>query len=190
MHPPAVVRALLLGTAAVWVILELRQSLHRRPEAAHHDGGSRPVLRVCIVAGVLAGVAARHGVPGATISPAGVWAWVGLALFCGGVGLRVWSFQTLGRYFTFTVQTSRDQPVIRAGPYRVVRHPSYAGMLLALTGIGVLIGNWLSLVCLVGGALGGLVYRITVEERALLRDVGEDYRRYAETHKRLVPWVW
>ena len=111
-------------------------------------------------------------------------------LFWTGIALRLWSFHTLGRYFTFTVQTSRDQPVIVAGPYRLIRHPSYAGLLLVLTAVGLFIGNWWSLMWLTGIIAAGLVFRIRVEERALSRNLGDRYRRYAETHKRLVPFIW
>jgi protein-S-isoprenylcysteine O-methyltransferase Ste14 len=84
----------------------------------------------------------------------------------------------------------RHQPVITTGPYRVIRHPSYAGILLAVIGLGLLIGNWLSLVSLTIAIGGGLVFRIRVEERALLRNLGDDYRNYAATHKRLIPFIW
>jgi protein-S-isoprenylcysteine O-methyltransferase Ste14 len=80
--------------------------------------------------------------------------------------------------------------VITDGPYRFVRHPGYAAILVAVSGIGLLVGNWLSLLCLVVAFASGLVYRIRVEERALLADLGDSYRNYAATHKRLVPFVW
>jgi protein-S-isoprenylcysteine O-methyltransferase Ste14 len=115
---------------------------------------------------------------------------IGLVLFWGGIFLRVWSFRTLGRYFTFTLQTSSDQPVITDGPYRAIRHPSYAGLLLIIMAVGVFIGNWWSLVCLTVAMAGGLVFRIRVEERALMQNLGESYRSYAATHRRLVPFVW
>lgn len=80
--------------------------------------------------------------------------------------------------------------MITDGPYRVIRHPSYAGLLLAMMGVGVLIGNWWSLVSLTIAVACGLVFRIRVEERALLRDLGDQYRTYGATHKRLIPFVW
>jgi protein-S-isoprenylcysteine O-methyltransferase Ste14 len=110
-------------------------------------------------------------------------------MWCG-IGLRLWSFQTLGRYFTFTVQTSQDQPVIEAGPYRVIRHPSYAGLVLAFAGLGFIVDNWGSAAVLTVAIACGLVYRITVEERALSRDLGGRYQSYAEGRKRLVPFIW
>jgi len=96
----------------------------------------------------------------------------------------------LGRYFTFTVQTSSDQPVISDGPYRLIRHPSYAALLLIVMAVGLLMGNWLSLVCLTAAVAGGFVFRIRVEERALMHNLGDGYRDYATTHKRLVPFIW
>ena len=107
-----------------------------------------------------------------------------------GAALRVWSFHALGRYFTFTVKVSSDQPVISNGPYRVLRHPGYAGGLLAIAGIGLVNGNWVSLATIVLLWLGIIVWRIRVEERALLTALDGRYRAYAAQHKRLVPLVW
>jgi protein-S-isoprenylcysteine O-methyltransferase Ste14 len=87
-------------------------------------------------------------------------------------------------------QTCGDQPVITNGPYRVLRHPGYAGLLLAVMGAGLFIGNWLSFVSLTIAMACGLVFRIRVEQRALLQNLGDDYRNYAATHKRLVPFIW
>jgi protein-S-isoprenylcysteine O-methyltransferase Ste14 len=187
---PPVVRWILVLTAAIWVMLELRQSIAHRPEGVMANWGSEVRFRLivgvgAIVAGGLSGVAQS-----AKIRPAAFAVSIGLVLFWGGISLRLWSFRTLGRYFTFTVQTSGDQPVISEGPYRVIRHPSYAGLLLIIMAVGVFIGNWWSLVCLTVAMAGGLVFRIRVEERALTQNLSESYRSYAATHKRLVPFVW
>jgi protein-S-isoprenylcysteine O-methyltransferase Ste14 len=80
--------------------------------------------------------------------------------------------------------------VISDGPYRVLRHPSYAGSLLAVIGIGMFLGNWLSVLALTLGLLIRILYRIRVEGQALLRELGDPYRDYAATRKRLVPYVW
>jgi protein-S-isoprenylcysteine O-methyltransferase Ste14 len=187
---PPVLRWILVGTAAIWVVLELRQSITRRAEGVRANWGSEVLFRLIVgggalVAGVLTGVA-----PLATIRPPALADWIGLVLFWGGITLRLWSFRTLGRYFTFTVQTSSDQPVITAGPYRVIRHPSYAGLLLIFMAVGLFIGNWWSFVSLTVAIAGGLVFRIRVEERALMENFGDGYRDYAATHKRLVPLIW
>ena len=177
-------------TGLAWVALELRQSLHSRPEARHDDRGSRVVIGIAAAVGILLAIAARRGLPDLAIGDPVVAAWCGLVLLVAARALRQWSFWTLGRYFTFTVQTSSDQAVITTGPYRFVRHPAYSALLLAAAAGGLYVGNWLSLVALVVAVTAGLVYRITVEERALSQDVGAAYRDYAATHKRLVPFVW
>ncbi len=186
--PPAA-RVLLIGTGALWLLLEVRQGLQHRPDAVTADQGSRPFLRVATMVGAIGAVVAAKTVTAVIASPA-TTAWIGLAFLWCGVALRVWSFRTLGRYFTFTVQTSDDQPVITDGPYRFVRHPSYAAILLVVIGLGVLINNWVSLVILAAAVAVGLAFRIRVEERALFEALGDDYRRYAATHKRLIPYLW
>jgi protein-S-isoprenylcysteine O-methyltransferase Ste14 len=183
-------RWILVGAAAIWVVMELRQSVMHRPEGVKAGWLSEIVFRLIVVVGALGAGLFAAVAPSATIRPAVVADWIGLVLFCGGIALRLWSFHTLGRYFTFTVQTSSDQPVISDGPYRVIRHPGYAGLLLIIVGVGLLIGNWWSFAWLTVGVAGAFVFRIRVEERALRHDLGDGYRDYAATHKRLVPFIW
>src|ERR1700733_13636772 len=130
-----------------------------RPAGLKSQWRNELVFRFAVVAGaILATVFERD--TSATIPAAA--AWVGLVLLWSGIALRFWSFRTLGQYFTFIVQTSADQPVITDGPYRAIRHPSYAGLLLVIMGVGVLIGNWWSLISLTIAVACGLVFRIRV----------------------------
>jgi protein-S-isoprenylcysteine O-methyltransferase Ste14 len=187
-HPgPA---ALFACTIAVWMVLEVRQALQRRPEASSADRDSLLILRLlAIVAALLAALAVARA-PGAGIPAGGVAFGIGLALMWCGIALRIWAFRTLGRYFTFTVMTSPDQPVVATGPYRVMRHPGYAGLILVLTGIGATYGNWLSLAALALIPLIGFIHRIHVEEAALAAALGSRYTAYATGRKRLIPFVW
>jgi protein-S-isoprenylcysteine O-methyltransferase Ste14 len=185
-----VVRTLLPITGIVWAIFGVRQALQRRPEARLADRGSRLAVRFSTLVGVVGAVICKRSLHSVAIGTQTTAEWIGLVFLWCGVGLRRWSFRTLGRYFTFTVQTSQDQPVISAGPYRVIRHPGYAGILLVVIGLGFVLNNWASLVVLTGAIAAGLIYRITVEERALSSDLGGRYQSYAEGRKRLVPFVW
>ncbi len=182
--------SLLVVTVVVWIAAELRQAVKRRPEADRIDWGSETAVRAAIIAGALAAALVARSVPEAGISPTVLAAWSGLALLWCGVALRIWCFQTLGRYFTLTIRTSTDQPVIADGPYRVLRHPSYTALLLCVVGIGLFIGNWMSVLVLTAGVTAGLVLRIHIEERALLEGLGDRYRNYAADRKRLVPFLW
>src|SRR5438132_14191286 len=183
-------RVLYNATLIAWVIAEVRQSRHRRGEATERDAGSIGVIRVTVVGGIVvssiaSGVTRAH-MPWLRAEEFAV----GIVVIWAGIGLRLWTFRTLGRYFTFTVMTSDDQPVVSHGPYRVVRHPSYAGALLACVGVGIASGSWASLAAVVMIPAIGMVNRIRIEERALLNDLGDRYRDYATRRKRLVPFVW
>ncbi len=97
----------------------------------------------------------------------------------------------LGRYFTTSVAVAPEQTVIEAGPYRLIRHPSYTGLLMILLGFGLsLTNNWLSLLVMMGCALIGLSYRIQVEERVLQEHLGQRYQEYMRRTKRLIPFVF
>jgi len=105
--------------------------------------------------------------------------------------LRLWCFRTLGEYFTFEVMTSSDQPVIASGPYRLVRHPSYAGITLTSLGVVTLMSNWLSLGVIAATVVVALTAGIKVEEEVLCRELGDAYRAYmAATPYRLIPFIW
>jgi protein-S-isoprenylcysteine O-methyltransferase Ste14 len=133
---------------------------------------------------------APHIVPAAEIGHGGIAFAIGIVLVVAGVALRVWAFQVLGQYFTFTVKTSHDQPVVTTGPYRMLRHPGYAGGMLAIVGLGLLWGNWVSMATLTLLWLALIIWRIRYEENALLTTLDASYRAYASQHKRLVPLVW
>jgi protein-S-isoprenylcysteine O-methyltransferase Ste14 len=181
--------ALFLGTVGIWVAIEARQSLRRRAEATQMDRGSAFVLLLLVVAAtVLAALA--PSITAAALPAGPVTFSFGLCVMWAGIGLRWWSFSTLGRYFTFNVMASPDQPVIAAGPYRVLRHPGYAAILLVLGGMGISYGNWLSLAALLILPFIGLVNRIRVEEAALVATLGPAYATYARSRKRLIPFIW
>lgn len=183
-------RTLFAVVGVVALVSETRQSFQQRPEATVADRGSRMAIRLAALAGAGGVVIAKHAVPSAVITSPGGTGWIGLVIVVCGVGLRLWSIRTLGRYFTFTVQTSHDQPVITAGPYRAIRHPGYAGILIVVVGLGIVIDNWVAAVVLVVLVLIGIVYRIRIEERALAQELGGRYQAYAEGRRRLVPFVW
>jgi protein-S-isoprenylcysteine O-methyltransferase Ste14 len=181
---------LFAATVIAWALLEIRQSRNNRPDATHADHGSRGLIRIGYLVGIVGGLLLSHVFADGAIRPYAAISWIGLAVLCSGIGLRLWSFHTLGRYFTFTVQTSADQPVIADGPYRLIRHPSYAAILIAFLGVGLVVGNWWFLFGGLTGTAVGVLNRIRVEERALARELGAAYRCYAATHKRLIPFVW
>jgi protein-S-isoprenylcysteine O-methyltransferase Ste14 len=115
---------------------------------------------------------------------------VGVILIAAGIALRLWAILTLGRFFRRIVVIQEGHRVVTEGPYRYVRHPSYSGALLSMLGIGIALGNVVSiLICLVVPALG-YISRIPTEEAELERGLGEQYRAYCARTARLIPGVW
>jgi protein-S-isoprenylcysteine O-methyltransferase len=114
----------------------------------------------------------------------------GLGLLVAGIWIRVWAIRELGRFFTYAVVVHEGHTVVDTGPYRRVRHPSYTGLLMAMLGLGLGLGTWLSIpVCLVP-PLAGFSWRLVTEERVLAAELGEPYRAYMRRTRRLVPGVW
>ena len=140
------------------------------------------------------GLAAAFGLAALRVAPLPGDGWpaliVGVALTWLGLALRVWAIRTLGRFFQRTVMVHDQHPVIDTGPYRRLRHPSYTGMLMIALGIGISLGNWLSVAACIVFPLIALLTRIGVEEAVLERELGEAYREYESRTRRLVPGVW
>jgi protein-S-isoprenylcysteine O-methyltransferase Ste14 len=113
----------------------------------------------------------------------------GIALMWVGVAFRYYCMRVLGRYFTFDVAIHGGQTVVEAGPYRYIRHPAYTGAFVTVIGFGLTLGNWAGLLALVTCVAIGYMYRIHVEETALLQALGEPYRKYMGRTWRLVPFM-
>jgi protein-S-isoprenylcysteine O-methyltransferase len=103
--------------------------------------------------------------------------------------LRRYCWRTLGEYFTGDVRAKQDQPVIRSGPYRLVRHPSYTAAMMMFIGIGLSLGSWFSLMLLTISSILVYGYRVSVEERALLATIGQPYSIYMQECKRFIPYI-
>jgi methyltransferase len=99
--------------------------------------------------------------PGAALSP---W-WLGLFLLL--QMARLWVIATLGRYWTTRVYHLPDVPLVRRGPYRLLKHPNYVVMVAEVVVLPLVVGAWW--IALLFGPLQALLlwWRIHVEERAL-----------------------
>jgi len=127
------------------------------------------------------------------------FAWSSVPFWVQAVGelvllLSIWiSFRTLGENSfaapVVKVQESRGQTVISSGPYRHVRHPMYAGVLMFLVGTSLLVGSWWGLITVPVLALL-LAVRIQIEEKALRAGL-KGYEDYAtRVRYRLIPLIW
>ena len=115
---------------------------------------------------------------------------IGVIVMLLGVALRWYAIWTLGDYFTRKVTVSADQEVVQNGPYRYIRHPAYSGTFLTMLGLGLVMTNWASLVVLLVCVFAGHIYRVRVEEKALMQQIGRPYVAYMHRTRRFIPLVF
>jgi protein-S-isoprenylcysteine O-methyltransferase len=107
-----------------------------------------------------------------------------------GMSLRWWSIRTLGAFFTVNVSAHDDHQLINGGPYALLRHPSYTGLLLEILALAISFQHVLSLLIIMVPTMAALVYRILIEERVLRKTLGDTYRSYQQKTYSLVPFVF
>jgi len=86
--------------------------------------------------------------------------------------------------------TTKDHRVITTGPYSWIRHPAYLGVILLWLGFGVLSGNLIIAFVFPAMFIAVYLYRISIEEKMLVRELGEDYVQYQRKTRKLVPGVY
>lgn len=188
--------ALFLVVCLIWIMPEMigthRQSAKvSRKGAAVSDRGSMGML----IGLQWLGIALNFALGG--LFPAAAIPWqriplffTGVALILLGVALRWYAIWTLGRYFTRDVAVSADQQIVQNGPYRLIRHPAYSGTFLTMLGVGLAVTNWAGLIALLICVFVGHLYRVSIEEEALIHALGQPYVIYMQHTKRFIPLIW
>jgi protein-S-isoprenylcysteine O-methyltransferase len=116
--------------------------------------------------------------------------YLGCLFIAFGVTIRLMAVAALKQQFTTKVSIIERHKIVETGIYKMVRHPAYLGHLASLLGIGLVLGNWVGLTALVALPFTAILYRIHVEESALLNYFGPAYQEYASRTKRLLPGIW
>ena len=97
---------------------------------------------------------------------------------------------TLKQYFTYSVANADDHQLVETGLYRVIRHSGYLGQLMIFLGISVSLSNGLSILAMMLPIALGYSYRIRVEERFMLEQLGKKYLDYQQRTKRVIPLIY
>ena len=159
-----------------------------RKAARAHDRGTMWVMWTTIAWSIAAAVVLRAAVPQARLPGSNALRnGVSTGLLVVGLTIRWYAILYLGRYFTVNVTISQDHELIRTGPYRWVRHPSYTGLMLAFGGVAAFAWNWLSIPAMLVPISCALALRISKEEEALRRHFGEAWDAYSKRTGRLLP---
>jgi protein-S-isoprenylcysteine O-methyltransferase len=181
-----------LALGAIYGISEVCLALTRRASkrSISRDRHTLLLLWGVILVSVWLSISCVAWFPSAALPHRRGFYLIGLGLFVCGIALRWYSIWYLGRYFTVDVAIAHEHRVIDSGPYRFIRHPSYTGALLAFPGFGFGLGNWMSILAVMLPITAAFLWRIHVEERALMEALGESYRVYVQRTKRLVPFLF
>ena len=185
----------LFWAVCIWAFSpEFRLVRKAQKPATHSDSPDTGSVRVIVLGGAIAmGIAFPLAwvpslrVPSA-LDPA-VFV-IGVAAIVAGSVLRRHCWRLLGASFTGDVRAHPDQPIVTTGAYALVRHPSYSAGILMNTGMGLALGSWASTAVLALASCAVYSYRIGVEERTLLAVVGEPYRKFMRTRRRLIPFIY
>src|SRR5947208_6778213 len=177
----------------VWIVSELFGAvlvprLRRRGRATRvkKDRGSGALIIFTVLVSIILALSLGY----AGVGPLPDWVFYpGIFLMLLGVFLRQWAIAVLGRFFSLTVRVAEDHRVIDKGPYRLVRHPSYSGVLITFIGLSLAVQSLGALLVLLSVFVVSYGYRMRVEEKALLAELGEDYSNYMKRTKRLIPYI-
>ena len=119
-----------------------------------------------------------------------IFSMLGIFMIGSGLALRIAAILTLGKFFTATARATKQQILVKNGPYSVIRHPSYLGAIIVMTGVPVLLNNRVTLFSTV--VLLTLAYSIRIknEEKVLVSIFGDNYIRYSQRVKKMIPHIW
>jgi protein-S-isoprenylcysteine O-methyltransferase Ste14 len=163
-----------------WIVAALSMKRGRIPWS--HELRIRALIVVVVIFLIRLGAFRGHGL---NTDP---WrAGLGLLFFALGLGLAIWARLHIGRNWG-TPMTEKDDPeLVTSGPYHLVRHPIYSGILVASVGTAVAL-SWLWLIAVV---LAGVyfTYSAAVEERYLTKQFPDTYPSYKRSTKMLVPYI-
>ena len=182
-----------LQLGLVYLISEVLLTVTRRSRTStgmKQDKSTLLAVWVVIMASVVAGIYVARRWPAAVLPDGQMFSLAGVVLFISGLLLRWWAIITLGRFFTVDVVIEKDHEVVERGPFRLVRHPSYTGVLLAFVGFALTLRNWAALLIILVPIFAVFIRRMNVEEEALSRALGSRYTDYMKRTKRLVPGVY
>jgi protein-S-isoprenylcysteine O-methyltransferase Ste14 len=176
-----------LSWLAYWYLAARNVKATRR-----HEGAATFLLnRAFVVIGVLFLVVRRqplHWLAERFAPPTLPIYVLGLLMVAAGLAFAVWARVYLGRNWSATVTVKQDHELIRTGPYRFVRHPIYSGILLALLGTALAIGEWRGLAAFAFFTIG-FIFKLKTEERFMSETFGDQYVRYRAQVPALVPFV-
>jgi len=185
-------RAIFYAAIVIWSVPELIGAIAQNwgVVRAGLDRGSVFVMLTAMFISIVMSImlSFRHLSPLLTSYQA-IGFWLGILLMLSGVAFRWYAIRYLGHAFSLVVTVQLDQQVVTTGPYRLIRHPAYTGILIVLLGYALVLNDWASLLVLFAINLAAIWYRVRVEEHALVETLGQTYLAYMRRTRRFIPFL-
>ncbi len=183
-----------ISIPALWLAWLLYWILAAGNVKANHWRESAGSRARATVPGLLAGLLLARPMSGIPVlnrrfvPPSTLVVTLGAVAVAAGLGFAAWARVHIGRNWSATVTVKEDHALIRTGPYAYVRHPIYTGILAAIAGTALAIGEWRGILAL---ALVLLAFRhkISVEETRM-RATFPEYEDYRRTTAALIPFLF
>jgi protein-S-isoprenylcysteine O-methyltransferase Ste14 len=184
--PSVAIVALWLGWSACWTVA----SLAVKPSARREPMLSRLLHLVPLALAVLLlwGPQPLDALRIRFVPAAPAIEWTGAALAAAGLLFTVWARVHLGTNWSGIVTVKQDHELVTSGPYAIVRHPIYSGLVLAFAGSAIVNGEWRGALA-VALVAASLWRKLRLEERWMAERFGDDYARYRRRVRALVPYL-
>lgn len=172
-----------------WFLSELLINIltrSRKTVSNSYDQNSLTKMWIVIITSIVAGVFIAFTYPMFNETEY----FLGVVLILSGLLLRFIAIFSLKSFFTADVSIHHDHRLKTDGIYKRVRHPSYTGSLLSFLGLGLTLGNWISLVIIFIPVLAAFLYRIKIEEKVLKNNFKGEYVEYQGKSKKLIPYIY
>src|SRR2546428_5582380 len=175
-----------IGSELLGAVLVPRLRRRGRATRVKRDRGSGALIIFTVFVSIILALSLGY----AGVGPLPDWVFYpGIFLMLVGVLVRQWAIAVLGRFFSLTVRVAEDHRVVVKGPYRLIRHPSYTGVLITFIGLALAVQSSGALLVLLAVFSVSYGYRMRVEERVLQSELGQDYAEYMKRTKRLIPFL-
>jgi protein-S-isoprenylcysteine O-methyltransferase Ste14 len=185
-------RPTMLVSAALWVAYNviITIGLRKRPDAKSAESTkSRAVHEQLLTAGLLLLFAPIPGLTGQFLPDTLTTAAVGLSIQLAAMLFYFWSRSYLGRLWSGRITIMQGHHLVETGPYRLLRHPLYTGVIGMFVGTAIVSGQYHALA---GVAMCIIAYarKIPMEETALRAEFGEAFDVYRQKRWAFIPWVY
>ena len=189
---PSIPSMLILALWIAWVVYWCIASFGTRAVRRRESTASRLSHAVPLIIGVALLAPPRLGsvwLSRHVLSPTPLIGWIGFALVAAGIVFSVWARRHIAGWWSSDVTLKQGHQLIRSGPYRYARHPIYTGLILALLGTAISIGEWRGFLGVLAITLAFL-RKIQIEESFLTEAFPSDYARYRVEVAALIPFLY